>query len=873
MLPVVSPPAGAMSQGLRCAGGTLLVVPMNNRTASRPSRHGLAQFEALERRALFSAGSLDPTFGQGGILHITDPQTLATTTAASAMQADGKTLLAGNSQTDAGAVGTLARLTASGGPDPTFGQGGLLTLSAPGYSKLQVGSLAVDPAGNILLAGRVISRHGVALAAVARLRADGSLDATFGDGGWAALAFGSQPSVNAIAVAPDGGILVGGSSVTKRTHEDLTVARLNGDGSVDGTFGKGGRAVVAFMPGRRHPGRANVAVEALAVQPDGEIVAVGGGDRAVIARLTPGGAVDSTFGNAGGVSLARRRERFTSVALADDGEIFAAGGVPSEFYGGSGASTHLIVAALTPGGRLDSAFGNGGEVVQFIGASHQRSSSADAAGIRLTADGKVLVAGAVQNVHTAGPFLERFNRDGSVDPTFATRGIAVFPAGGADHYAAPPTALALLADPDGTYVVPYDGPGAPFGTAGTAAQEREQLRATRFNADGSVDTTFGDNGLAEATGPLGPGYNAVDGVGVMPGGELAILGSTPDARFLAHADANGTLDGSFGQGGETVVPFDRAVMTPDGKWVTLTPRDLFDYGVTRYSADGTLDTTFGTNGYVRLGSRGSAAPPRDLHVRDDGSVVVVGFSGTDDLFSDSTTTLFVVDPSGRVAAQLVKHYQAGDSFGAFGWSPDGDVLAVVNTNVQNAPSTVAVAAYHADLTPDTSFGVNGVESLITLNGPPFANVRSLQAAPDGSVYVVTDFAPDGSTVIDRLTPAGQPDTAFASSGSLTLYGGLRPTLLVQPDGKLLLASTAGQTRTLTLTRYNVDGTLDGTFGTGGQATIDFGRVLAPRMAFAFQTVNGQPELLAGGQAYFGRVIHSYADVYTESDGVVARIQL
>jgi len=177
-------------------------------------------------------GALDTTFGAGGIATVDFGGTEFGE--AIARQADGRVLVAGRSSAG-GAV--VARLRATGALDPDFGSGGRVTL--PGGGSLS--AVLVQPDRNIVVAGNA---GGSAMMTVTRLKPDGSLDATFGSGGTTTVAFGSLANLlGGAARRPDGKIVIAGYT---QDGEDVAVARLNAGGSLDATFGAAGKATVDF---------------------------------------------------------------------------------------------------------------------------------------------------------------------------------------------------------------------------------------------------------------------------------------------------------------------------------------------------------------------------------------------------------------------------------------------------------------------------------------------------------------------------------------------------------------------------------------------------------------------------------------------------
>src|SRR5262249_39062750 len=157
-----------------------------------------------------------------------------------------------------------------------------------------------------------------------RLTADGRPDETFGTGGTVITDFAPRDDeAHAVAVQADGKIVVAGLAVNAGTDADLLLARYNPDGSLDDTFGTGGRVIT--------PVAGYDVIDALAVQPDGKLVIAGStvgpaGSDTVLGRYNPDGSLDSTFGGSGGVSqlgLSTGDDLFRAVTVLPDGRILA----------------------------------------------------------------------------------------------------------------------------------------------------------------------------------------------------------------------------------------------------------------------------------------------------------------------------------------------------------------------------------------------------------------------------------------------------------------------------------------------------------------------------------------------------------------------
>ncbi|MFM1768765.1 MAG: hypothetical protein RJA22_1294 [Verrucomicrobiota bacterium] len=269
----------------------------------------------------------------------------------------------------------LVRLNQSGSVDTTFDSGTLLSNS--------VRALAVQPDGKVLVGGLFTNLNNTFISYLTRLGVDGSQDTNFLSG-----LSGANNVVHAIALQPDNRILIGGAFSSVNGVARGRLARLEANGTVDLSFSTGVSA--------------DGDVHAIAVLPDGRVViggdflAIGGVPRPRIARLNANGTVDSTFAPGTGFDASVR-----SLVLQADGAILVGG-----YFTNCDNQVRRGVARLLPGGGLDSSFNPG------LGANEYVSSLA------LQPDGRVLVAGGFTDFNgLSRGRLVRLNQDGSVDFT------------------------------------------------------------------------------------------------------------------------------------------------------------------------------------------------------------------------------------------------------------------------------------------------------------------------------------------------------------------------------------------------------------------------------------------------------------------------
>jgi uncharacterized delta-60 repeat protein len=366
-----------------------------NRREGR-SRMALARYTAR--------GRLDRSFGVGGKA-LTSFGSGNSEARAVAVQADGKIVLAGS----VSARFALARYTRRGRLDPSFGQGGrVVTRFGAGPSDSQEGGLAIQRDGKLVA---LVGSNDPSFIALARYTPRGRLDPSFGHGGKVVTSFGGRSHVTAAAllIQADGKLVVAGEYIGRDDSSAVALARYKADGTLDPSFGTDGR-VVSRLGG--YLGGASAAV----LQSDGKIVVnVSDGGRSFLVRYTADGKLDSSFG-VGGKAVASRRSRVLRLLALQQGDklivagsvigghgrafavhrYMADGGVDSSFgnsgkvftdfgspavanalavqangkivVAGSRRFNDFAVARYTSSGRPDGSFGSGGKVTTDFGS-------------------------------------------------------------------------------------------------------------------------------------------------------------------------------------------------------------------------------------------------------------------------------------------------------------------------------------------------------------------------------------------------------------------------------------------------------------------------------------------------------------------------
>ena len=672
------------------------------------------------------------------------------------------------------------RLLAAGQLDPTFGGDGRVTSDFPFFVDANdVGrSVAVQQSdGKVIVAGDsgAFDQHGIGLA---RYNPDGSLDSTFGAGGRVRTMFlpSSYPFlVNDVVLQLDGKIVVATSHFThgSATRRDFSLTRYNADGSLDLTFDGDGSLTTDF--GGASDGVANVTVQA-----DGKIIAAG----------------YSYDGN-------------EPTPWSWSGPIYE---IP-----GSTPPPDFALARYHPDGTLDTNFGGDGRVTTDIGGYDVINS------VAVQPDGKIVAAGSQ---------LARYNPDGTLDVTFASDGTAILPF----HL----SEVAIQVD------------GRIVGAGGYNAE----FALARYNADGTPDATFDGDG--KVTTDFGFHWDYAKSVAVQADGKIVAAGFSTDGYgrhfALARYNPNGALDLGFGGDGKVITSFDDSayewgeagslVLPADGKIVAAGYSNqgtgAIDFALARYNADGTLDVSFDGDGKVTTDFTPVILPGvwdavADMAIQPDGKIIAAG-STSSGLFGDGIR-LARYNPDGSMdstfgAGGSVWQHVVGpqswwdfwggySSFGLDDVALQADGRLVVTGSIytywiDTLPgdgggayymNQALVVRFNADGSIDASFGDNGRVPLID-----YASGGAVAVQADGKI-VVSGYLDGGGAFLTRYDPKGTRDSSFGGDGWVSAEF-RSSAVALQNDGKIVTAGAG-------LSRYNPDGSLDTTFDGDGKLPTSF----------------------------------------------------
>lgn len=369
---------------------------------------------SMNGKLLAQAGTLDPTFGNGGIVVTHTP--LQNEALCMEIQSDGKIVVGGYSGNAGGQDFSMSRYNANGTLDNSFGTGGIVvtTMSSNGDDVCE--AVLIRPDGKIIMVGYAYLAQTNVQVALARYLSNGTLDTTFGVQGKVLTVVGNGMDYGFSALLqPDGKILVSGYSANG-SGGDIALVRYNSDGSLDASFGTNGKVMADMV------GNADHAFKVL-LQPDGKIVTpvyMNNGTTYVfgVARFNSDGSFDNTFGNGGKVinMIGTTEDVAESAVLQPDGKIVVVGYSWNPGY----TDTDLAMARYNSDGSLDTTFGNGGKVLAPIGTTYDYLRS-----VTLQSDGKIVAVGETNIGSSADFAVVRFNTDGSFDTSFNSTGISI----------------------------------------------------------------------------------------------------------------------------------------------------------------------------------------------------------------------------------------------------------------------------------------------------------------------------------------------------------------------------------------------------------------------------------------------------------------
>ena len=406
-------------------------------------------------------------------------------------------------------VSPLLVQAAAGDLDTSFGVGGRVVTDVSDYTGESGQDVALQPDGKILIAGYALSSsNGTSDFVVLRYNSDGSLDTSFGVDGKVLTDFGNSNNLaHAISLQVDGRIIVAGRAYTSGVS-NFAVARYDVNGNLDPSFGIQGKTTIIFK------GKNNKAlfswVRDIAIQFDGRIVLAGEADAKLgLARLNPDGALDPDFGINGktivSLSGGTGGSGAYTVAMQTVGaeERIVAAGYAATRRG----VIDFALARFKASGTLDNSFDGDGKVItDFAGGEDIINDIVIDASNRIVAAGRCPLKFA----------LARYNSDGTLDTTLDGDGKVA-------------TDVSAFADQGNSVTIQPDG---KIVVAGVAGISNGNFALVRYNADGSLDSSFGNNGTL--TTDFSGNHDVAVALVMQPDNKIVLAGTTSTTFALAR---------------------------------------------------------------------------------------------------------------------------------------------------------------------------------------------------------------------------------------------------------------------------------------------------------------------------------------------------
>jgi uncharacterized delta-60 repeat protein len=662
--------------------------------------------------------------------------------------------------------------------DYVYAPGSLDTSFNPGFGPDNiVRAVAVQPDGKILIGGDFYIYNGTARGGVARLNADGSLDTSFNPGSGASATF--IRTIAAVVVQPDGKILIGGRFNNYNGTAINGIARLNSDGSLDTSFNPGSGA--------------DDVVRAVALQPDGKVII--GGDfnnyngvaRARIARLNADGSPDTSFNPGSGVD-----NSITALALQPDGKIFIAG----DFTNYNGTSRSRI-ARLNSDGSLDTSFNPGSGVGVGIGGSVHA--------LALQPDGKLFIGGgAIASYNgTSVNGLLRANSDGSRDASFNP----VF----VNHVGV----AAIVLQPDGKVIA------AMFSSDGA-----QPTTLVRLNTDGSLDTSFN-----VGTGPS----IGVFAAALQPDGKVVVVGDFNTYNGTTRtriARANGDLFVTWEAGDSS----DKTITLPIVNDTTPEQNETLSLSLNAFGAS-------------------TGAPSSATLTINDNDASVSPVSGSGVYAGTATLTATLTGGGSPLAGKSVAFTLNGNSVGSATTDASG-VATLAGVSLSGINVGTYANAVGAAFAGDASFTGSSGTGALTVSKAATATAVSSSTNPSTSgqsvTFTATVTSPNGEGTPPGTVQFKVDGTNLGSPVTLNASGSASVSTTTIPFGMHTVTAVYGGD-----TNFNTStGTLD-----GGQAVVPTVSVVD-----TFKPEGDEPNETTLGVQMSAAVNFPVTVKYTTSDG-------
>jgi uncharacterized delta-60 repeat protein len=690
----------------------------------------------------------------------------------------------------------------------------------------------------------------------------GSLDPSFGHNGLTYITARRPDDVHTVAAAalPGGKMLLLGTPPSE-DGSGFVLAKLNADGSPDGTFGDHGvikiycnNGFTSIPAGSTSVINGFILPNALAVDAQGHIY-IGGADQfsaGTIVRLKPNAAPDRSFGNHG--VLNNVLDDVSALLCQSDGSILAGGHVDREDIPNVNYVQYDFgVTRLREDGSLDKSFGHDGvAIAEFRGRRYRAKAvgrvNSGVHTLSVDTHGRIIAAGGEEGFFD----IARFAKNGSLDKSFGTGGEDVVYGDRRPHVDSFTTrpgpffsALAIRSSDDEIFAAggyPFDSDldlhGGPWVVAA-------------FKSDGRPDTRFGQGGSVQVLPPFDSTNDhrqaEIHAIALLPNGKILIAGADSRGLLLSRLNSRGNLDPSFtppvtdiSQGGVALLPATggRFIVPiygnlPGSVYTQLTAR--------RFNSDGSLDDSFGL--------AGAAVAPFMIADKTTPLSLAAATESPGEIYAtiwrDREQFIRPLSADGQPISTILFHdtNQAHETFSVVRVLADRKVLV----QHRQDDGSVDLMRYNPDGSIDTSWGIAG--HVIFDKGVGGAGVQKILMRPDGWMVVQVrqdpgaNFSVFNADTLYLLDPAGKVTASHEMPRiQFNLYdASILIDLALESDNKVVISTSTPQRvwwqgkSNLSVLRLDEELSPDSTFGNSGmvdltsvsQGTLDSSAAAAP----------------------------------------------
>lgn len=404
-----------------------------------------------------------------------------------------------------------------------------------------------------------------------------------------------------------------------------------------------------------------------------------------------------------------------------------------------------------------------------------------------------------------------------------------------------------------------------------------------FAQDGVLDLTFGNNGMVSSVFPgrnftvLGKGNSSI----LQPDDKIIVVGAVKNTQApfqqdfaVARFNADGTLDNTFGTNGLVVTDMgsddeiaSAVALQGNGKIVVIGNRDTTfsgvfttsNYEIIRYNTNGSIDNTFGTNGkIIGVSVDYISSTANNIAIKDDDRIIVVGTYG---FYIDTTSIIlrgFTADGNfdntfGTNGISIIKNNSKGNDGNSIILKSDGSFFVVGSARNSNSEG-ISISKYTTAGILDSTFAQNGFEISNLYNGGNDEGECSFLQSNGG--IIVGGYESGGSYLgeLVRFLPNGKLDSSFATNGKY-VFGANEEVncVLGQFNGKIL--SAVNYQGSFKIQRFDSQGITDLSFGNSGKAYATYGSNYVRALNMAFQS---------SGKLI---VVGSYNNISNNQDGI------